>query len=87
MNIIEWAKTAKQVSINEDHEAEGYGFDFIIEHEDKSWIGIVDQPVDYEGPANYWVTVGNDDNYFEHLTDAQVFLWNGFAKPPHEGKV
>lgn len=76
MNIIDWAKTAKQTTPDEGHEAPSMGFDF-----------IVDQPVDHEGPANYWVTVGNNDEFFERLTDAQVFLWNGFAKPSHEGEV
>jgi hypothetical protein len=87
LNIIDWAKTAKQTTPDEGHEAPSYGFDFIIEHSDGSWIGIVDQPVDHEGPASYWVTVGNNDEFFERLTDAQVFLWNGFAKPAHENGV
>jgi hypothetical protein len=91
LNIIDWAKTAKQTTPDEGHEAPSYGFDFIIEHADGSWIGIVDQPTDYGletgKPTNYWVTVGNNDEFFEHLTDAQVFLWNGFAKPAHENGV
>lgn len=88
MNIIDWAKTAKQTTPYQNHEALDMGFDFIIEHEDGSWIGIVDQPTDYglkHGvPTNYWVTIGNEDRYFEHLSDAQVYLWNGFVKQPDE---
>jgi hypothetical protein len=89
LNIIDWAKTAKQVAATEDHEAVTFGFDFIIEHDDHSWIGVVDQPTDYGietgKPTNYWVHAGNYDEFFEHLSDAQVALWNMWAKPSHEG--
>ena len=82
MNIIDWSKTAKQVTAEEDHEARWFGFDIIIEHADNSWIGVVDQQVDAN--ATYWVMAGNYDDYFEKLSDAQVALWNNWAKSSHE---
>jgi hypothetical protein len=82
LNIIDWAKTAKSVETDEDHEAESFGFDQVIEHADGSWIGVVDQPQD---TPKYWVHAGNYDEFFERLTDAQVALWNNWAKPSHEG--
>ena len=83
MNIIDWSKTAKQVTAEEDHEARWFGFDIIIEHADNSWIGVVDQQVDAN--ATYWVMAGNYDDYFEQLSDAQVALWNNWAKSSYEG--
>lgn len=86
MNIIDWARTAKQVTAEDDHEARSFGFDIIIEHEDHAWIGVIDEPHDVPN-ANYWVHAGNYDEFFEHLTDAQVALWNNWSKPSHEGTV
>lgn len=83
MNIIEWAATAKQVTVGDDHEAPNFGFDTIIEHADRSWIGVVTEPHDIL-EAKFWVHAGNYDDFFSNLADAQVALWNHWAKPSDE---
>jgi hypothetical protein len=80
MNILEWAITVRLTTVDENHEANGCGFDTVYEHSDGSWIGVVNEPTDNNN-ANYWVHAGNFDNFFEKLTDAQVALWNHHAKP------
>jgi hypothetical protein len=78
LNIIQWAATAKQVEVGEDHEAQGCGFTTVIEHEDGSWIGVVDEPADHDG--KYFVMVSNYNEFFERLSDAQVALWEHWAR-------
>jgi hypothetical protein len=77
LNIIEWAATAKSVETDEDHEAESFGFDLVFEHHDGSWIGVTIEPDDV---PKYFVTVSNWDCTFEKLSDAQVELWERYAK-------
>lgn len=84
LNIIEWAATAKQVTVNEGHEATWSGFDTVIEHADNAWIGVVTEPQD---TPKYWVSAGNYDEFFDNLKDAQVALWNHWAKPSDEAAV
>jgi hypothetical protein len=86
LNIIDWAKTAKKVTVSEDHEARWFGFDTVMEHDDNAWIGVVTEQQD-RLEAKYGVNAGNYDDFFERLTDAQVALWNNWVKPSHEDTV
>lgn len=77
MNIFEWAATAKSVETDENHPAEEWGFDQILEHVDGSWIGVVTEPQD---TAKYFVVAGFEERFFDKLTDAQQMLWMEHAR-------